>query len=105
MRGLMIVSPLTLFTTLAVAAPPAETNVHSALERIARVDPQLHSIIAVDPTATDQARRIDAGNLRGPLAGRPVLIKENLQRAGRLPTTAATLALRTNITDGHPPRA
>ena len=49
MRGLIIVSPLTLLATAAVAAPPAETNVHSALERIARVDPQIHSVIAGGP--------------------------------------------------------
>jgi amidase len=103
MRGLMILSPLTLLATVAVAAPPAETNVHSALERIARVDRQLHSIIAVDPTAIDQARRIDASNLRGPLAGRPVLIKDNIESAGRLPTTAGSLALASNITNRDAP--
>jgi amidase len=103
MRGLIIVSPLTLLATAAVAAPPAETNVHSALERIARVDPQLHSVIAVDPTAIDQARRIDASNLRGPLAGWPVLIKDNIESAGRLPTTAGSLALASNITNRDAP--
>src|SRR6476620_1918814 len=56
--------------------PPAENNVRSALERIARIDPQLRSVIAIDPTAIDQARRIDTGNVRGPLAGQPVLIKD-----------------------------
>src|SRR5690349_19404950 len=61
----------------AQPAGPAETNTRTALERIARIDPRLHSVLAVDPTAIDQARRVDASGLRGPLAGQPVLIKGN----------------------------
>ena len=41
----------------AAAAARPKRNVRTALERIARIDPQLHSVIAVDPTAIDQARR------------------------------------------------
>ena len=74
-----------------------------ALELIARIDPQLHSVIAVDPTAIDQARRIDAGNFRGPLAGQPVLIKDNIEIAGALPTTAGSLALANNVTNRDAP--
>jgi hypothetical protein len=51
---------------------PAETNVQASLARIEAVDRQLHSVIALDPTALDQARAVDAGKLRGPLAGQPV---------------------------------
>ncbi len=71
------------------------------LERIARIDPQLHSVIAVDPTAIDQARRVDAGGLRGPLAGQPVLIKDNIESAGPLPTTAGQPRAREQC---HQPR-
>src|SRR4249919_594179 len=100
-----------LATSLAVVAssgsaqqpPPAETNVRSALERIARIDPQLHSVIAVDPTAIDQARLIDSSGLRGPLAGQPVLIKDNIEAAGPLPTTAGSLALANNVTNRDAP--
>jgi amidase len=93
---------------LAAAAPamptgPAETNVRTALERIAAVDPQLHSVLAVDPTAIDQARSVDAGSLRGPLAGQPVLIKDNIEIAGTLPTTAGSLALAGNVTNRDAP--
>src|SRR5947209_15669627 len=88
----------------AVAQPlPAESNVRAALERIARVDPQLHSVIAVDPTAIDQARRVDASSLRGPLAGQPVLIKDNIESVGPLPTTAGSLALANNVTNRDAP--
>jgi amidase len=103
MRRLMIGSSLVLATTAAMAAPPAETNVRGALERIARVDPGLHSVIAVDPTAIDQARRVDASKLRGPLAGQPVLIKDNIETAGSLPTTAGSLALANNVTNRDAP--
>jgi amidase len=82
---------------------PAEANIRGALERIARIDPPLHSVIAVDPTAIDQARRVDASNLRGPLAGQPVLIKDNIESAGPLPTTAGSLALATNVTNRDAP--
>ena len=82
---------------------PAEENVRSALERIARIDPQLHSVIAVDPTAIDQATRVDISGMRGPLAGQPVLIKDNIESAGPLPTTAGSLALANNVTNRDAP--
>src|SRR5437588_10030599 len=103
MRALLMTSLFALPASAAIAAPPAETNVRAALERIARVDPQLHSVIAVDPTAIEQARRVDASNLRGPLAGQPVLIKDNIESAGPLPTTAGSLALANNVTNRDAP--
>src|SRR5438105_2711024 len=105
MRHLVIGSAL----AIAVSSPgtaqplPVESSVRAALERIARIDPQLHSVIAVDPTAIDQARRVDASNLRGPLAGQPVLIKDNIESAGPLPTTAGSLALANNVTNRDAP--
>jgi len=105
MRRLIITTVAALMATSASAQQPlpAETNVRAALERIARLDPQLHSVIAVDPTAIDQARRVDAGSLRGPLAGQPVLIKDNIESAGPLPTTAGSLALANNVTNRDAP--
>jgi amidase len=94
---------------LAAAAPaaaqplPAEANTRAALERIARIDPLLHSVIAVDPTAIDQARRVDASGLRGPLAGQPVLIKDNIETSGPLATTAGSAALANNVTNRDAP--
>jgi len=105
MRKLLITTALALGAASAATAQvrPAEANVRGALERIARIDPTLHSVIAVDPTAIDQARRVDAGNLRGPLAGQPVLIKDNIESAGPLPTTAGSLALSNNVTNRDAP--
>ena len=93
---------------LAAPAPaqtmgPAEHNVQAALQRLAAIDPYLHSVIAVDPTAVEQARAVDSGSLRGPLAGQPVLIKDNIETAGSLPTTAGSLALAGNVTNRDAP--
>jgi amidase len=82
---------------------PAEEMTAQAIERARRIDPQLHSIIALDPTALDQAKRIDAARMSGPLAGRPVLIKDNIEAAGPLPTTAGSLALINNVTNRDAP--
>src|SRR5436190_11475434 len=105
MRHLLITTALALGAASAAYAQarPAEANVRAALERIARIDPSLHSVIAVDPTAIDQARRVDSSNLRGPLAGQPVLIKDNIEAAGPLPTTAGSLALANNVTNRDAP--
>jgi amidase len=107
MRHLLVTTVLALTAVSAAAAQPrpgpAEVNTRNALERIARIDPQLHSVIAIDPTAIDQARRVDASNLRGPLAGQPVLIKDNIESAGPLPTTAGSLALANNVTNRDAP--
>jgi amidase len=104
MRRLIVTTALALASSAAIAqSPAAETNVRAALERIAHIDGALHSVIAVDPTAIDQARRVDAGNYRGPLAGQPVLIKDNIELAGSLPTTAGSLALVRNVTNRDAP--
>src|SRR5438552_8177645 len=102
--GITSVIAIAASSTAVGAQPlPAESNVRAALERIAHIDPQLHSVIAVDPTALDQARRVDASNLRGPLAGQPVLLKDNIESAGPLPTTAGSLALTNNVTGQDAP--
>ena len=63
----------------------------------------LNAVIAIDPTAIAQARAIDASASRGPLAGEPVLLKDNIEAAGPLPTTAGSLALANNVTNRDAP--
>ena len=102
--GGLLAAASTSALAMQPAAPlPAEANVRSALDRIARIDPQLHSVIAVDPTAIDQARRVDASSIRGPIAGQPILLKDNIEAAGPLPTTAGSLALANNVTNRDAP--
>jgi amidase len=82
----------------------SERNVRNALARIERLDPQLHSVIAVDRAAVGRARSFDAsGRSVGPVAGQPVLIKDNIETAGPLPTTAGSLALANNVTNRDAP--
>src|SRR4051812_12205114 len=84
--------------------PSAEANIGAALERIRRIEPQIHSVLAVDPTAIDQARAFDtSGRPLGVIAGQPVLIKDNIEVAGPLPTMAGSLALANNVTNRDAP--
>jgi len=87
----------------AAAQTSAEYATVGAIARARAVDGQLHSIIAIDPTAIDQARAIEARGARGPLAGKPVLIKDNIEAIGPLPTTAGSLALINNVTGRDSP--
>jgi len=71
------------------------------LRRIKAIDPTIHAVLRTDPTALRQAAASDArhrrGDVRGPLDGIPVLVKDNVNTRG-MPTTAGSLALA-----GSPP--
>jgi amidase len=77
--------------------------VESAVARIEQVDPLIASVCTVSPHALVAAERLDReraeGHVRGPLHGRPILVKDNVDTAD-LPTTAGSLALV-----DHPPTA
>ena len=78
-------------SAVVLDAESAESRTRIALERIAELNPRLNAVIAVDPTAIDQARTLDRiRRARGPLFGMPILIKDNIETAGALPTTAGT---------------
>lgn len=77
------------------------------LGRIEALDgqgPELRSIIELNPDALQIADELDAeraaGNVRGPLHGIPVAIKDNLDTHDGMTTTAGSLALEGSI----PPR-
>src|SRR5688572_1765956 len=90
--------------TVVLDAASAEARTRTALERIAELNPRLNAVIAVDPTALDQARTLDRiRRARGPLFGMPILIKDNIETAGPLPTTAGSLALIDNVTNRDAP--
>ncbi len=74
------------------------------LERIARIDregPTLRAVIEVNPDALaiakalDQERRVNGP--RGPLHGVPMVVKDSIDTADRMMTTAGSLALEGNI--------
>ncbi len=102
---LLAVALLAATPTHALQSPQsAEQRTREALERIERIDPRLNSVLAVDPDAIAEARALDRmRKARGPLFGMPVLIKDNIETRGKLPTTAGSLALRDNITGRDAP--
>jgi len=88
----------------AQSSPTAESATKAAIARIQSVDPQIHAVIALDPTALDQARAIDRQTkAHGLLYGYAVLIKDNIESDGPLPTTAGSLALLDNVTHRDAP--
>src|SRR6476619_2136059 len=91
------------WTLYAPGTASAEINVLEALALIALLNPTLHTVIAADPTAVAQARAVDGKAVPGPLAGQPILLKDNIESAGPLPTTAGSLALATNVTNRDAP--
>ena len=85
------------------SAEGAVANTRAALQRIAALNPRINAVIATDPTALEQARGLDQGQRRGPLFGMPILIKDNIEALGPLPTTAGSLALAGNVTNRDAP--
>jgi amidase len=89
-----------LRSALASGTVSEEQLVAFCLQRIARLDregPALHAVIATNPDAMTEARRLSAlrksGRATGPLHGMPVLVKDNIDTADRMPTTGGSLAL------------
>jgi amidase len=67
------------------------------IESIDRSGPRINAVIEINPDALAIARARDQerrhGKVRGPLHGIPVLIKDNIDTADRMQTTAGSLAL------------
>jgi len=67
------------------------------LERIEKLDPQLHAFIETNPDAKAIAKALDEERAksgpRGPLHGIPVALKDNLDTLDKQQTTAGSLAL------------
>jgi len=97
-------------TTIAQLQQQMESGARTArsitqlyLDRIAAIDqqgPTLKSVIEVNPDALAIADALDQerknGKVRGPLHGIPVLIKDNIDTADKMMTTAGSLALEGN---------
>ncbi|HEX7554134.1 MAG TPA: amidase family protein, partial [Geothrix sp.] len=89
-----------LQTGMAAGRWTAADLVRRYQARIAALDqagPKLNAVIELNPDALAIAKALDgerkAGKLRGPLHGIPVLIKDNIDTADTLKTTAGSLAL------------
>jgi amidase len=78
----------------------ARSIVEMYLKRIEEIDqngPSLRSVIEVNPDALAIADQLDKerqqGKIRGPLHGIPILLKDNIETADKLHTTAGSYAL------------
>ena len=106
MHSILIASLIAATPALAASAPigPAEANTTAAMARIAALNPRINAVLAIDPGAIAAARALDRGRkARGPLFGVPILIKDNIETQGSLPTTAGSLALTANVTNRDAP--
>ncbi|MBD3377661.1 amidase [candidate division KSB1 bacterium] len=86
--------------TLEQGDMTSEAWTQKLLTRIQEIDaagPALNSIIELNPEALDIARERDqerrTGQIRGPLHGVPVVIKDNIDTADSMSTSAGSLAL------------
>ena len=89
-----------LQAALASGAVTSRQLVQAYLARIAAYDsqgPALNSIVTLNPAALAQADALDKERAskgpRGPLHGIPVLIKDNIDTADQMRTSAGSLAL------------
>jgi aspartyl-tRNA(Asn)/glutamyl-tRNA(Gln) amidotransferase subunit A len=92
-------NPLVTATATELAARIAAREVSAVevaqahLDRIAEVDEKVHAFLHVDTEgALAQARRVDAGEVTGPLAGVPLALKDVIVTKG-VPTTAGSRIL------------
>jgi len=95
-----------LLAAAALAGVPAhaEDTVAHYQAQIAAMNhtgPKLNAVIATNPEAAREA--LDAAKIAGPLAGKAILIKDNIEMAGPLATTAGSLALAANVTGRDAP--
>jgi amidase len=98
-RTLVVGGYMMMLPTICLAAT-AERDAAAYVARIAKVDragPRLNSVLVVNPDWRMQARALDRRASLGPLHGKAILIKDNIETADRMPTTAGSLALASNF--------
>ena len=73
----------------------------SRIQQLDRQGPMLQSVIETNPEALNISEELDrereAGTVRSPLHGVPVLLKDNIDTADQMTTTAGSLALQGSI--------
>lgn len=89
---------------LAAGKYSSEQIANLYLKRIDQIDkkgPGLNSVIEINPDAITIAKAMDAerkaGKVRGPLHGIPILIKDNIDTADKMQTTAGALAMAGHV--------
>lgn len=96
-RSLEEMTVVDLQAAMSKGQMTSESITNWYLARIKTVDPKINSIIEVNPDAITIARQRDGERrnkmLKGPLHGVPVVIKDNIDTADKMKTTAGSLAL------------
>ncbi|HET7373595.1 MAG TPA: amidase family protein, partial [Gemmatimonadaceae bacterium] len=93
-----------LQTRMQRGSETSQSLVRQYLARIDAIDqrgPAINAVIELNPDALAVAAQLDAerkaGKVRGALHGVPVLIKDNIDTADKMHTSAGSLALAANI--------
>ena len=86
-----------LQTKMKASEVSSRKLVEMYLQRIKEIDPKINSVIEINPDALKIADEMDKerkkGKLRGMMHGIPVLIKDNIDTADKMKTTAGSFAL------------
>ena len=94
---LVEVSITELLAKLKAGTTTSVALVRAYAARIAVLNEALHAVLEIDRDAETLAATLDAerqaGKLRGALHGIPILVKDNIDTAGTLKTSAGSLAL------------
>jgi indoleacetamide hydrolase len=91
-----------LVAAIASGAETAEGVMEDTIAAI-QVRPELNAIANMNVSvAMDAAKAVDAGEITGPLAGLPIVVKDNIQVEG-LSTAAGTPALQDAVAEANAP--
>src|SRR5215471_4495098 len=89
-----------LQAAMAAGELTARDLVQGYLKRIKQLNPTLHAVIETNPNAVAIAAGLDNerrnGQVRGPLHGIPLLVKDNIATNDQMQTTAGSLAIYGN---------
>src|SRR6266404_98358 len=97
-------SILELQAAMAAGQLDSRQLTHGYIRRIQSLNPPIHSVIELNPNAIAIATQLDAerrrGQVRGPLHGIPLLVKDNIATDDQMQTTAGSLAIYGNHVPG-----
>ncbi len=86
-----------LFKSKELSIPELVQYYLTRIQEIDQSGPKLNSIISINPEALqiaeDMQSKLDKGMPLGPLHGIPVILKDNIDTADKMPCTAGSLAL------------
>jgi len=91
-------------TALGSTALQAQDTVATYLARIKAIDkagPKINAVIALNPNAAKAEAA--AAKVQGPLASKVILVKDNIETADAMPTTAGSLMLKDSRTGRDAP--